>query len=167
MTGGAGRPRQNMDVPPPDGERTDAGPRDSERKRRRGVPPALVVDHKGAKCPTLGSPSGTSLEGGEESEGEAARPASVRPLPAFLDRTFAMVDEASSNGIVGWSTNGDTFVIRRLDLFEEEVIPRFFNHRNLLSFVRQLNNHGERKERARVIRVVRTEWHVIVVVVLA
>lgn len=80
--------------------------------------------------------------GGAESEGEV-RPASVGPLPAFLDRTFAMVDEASSDGIVGWSTNGDTFVIKRLDLFEEEVIPRFFNHRNLLSFVRQLNNHGE------------------------
>lgn len=67
----------------------------------------------------------------------------IGPLPAFLDRTFAMVDESGSDGIVGWSSSGETFVIKRLDLFEEDVIPRFFNHRNLLSFVRQLNNHGE------------------------
>lgn len=80
---------------------------------------------------------------GEAEREDEAKPASVRPLPAFLDRTFAMVDEASSDSIVGWSPAGDTFVIKRLDLFEEEVIPRFFNHRNLLSFVRQLNNHGE------------------------
>ncbi|CAN0396578.1 unnamed protein product, partial [Hapterophycus canaliculatus] len=55
-----------------------------------------------------------------------------------------MVDEPSSDAIISWSKAGDTFVIKRLDLFEEEVIPRFFNHRNLLSFARQLNNHGER-----------------------
>ncbi|CAM9992162.1 unnamed protein product, partial [Scytosiphon promiscuus] len=67
---------------------------------------------------------------------------SAGPLPAFVDRTLAMVDEPSSDAIVSWSKTGDTFVIKRLDLFEEEVIPRFFNHRNLLSFARQLNNHG-------------------------
>lgn len=136
-----------MDAPPSDGERPDAGPRDSEEKRQREIPPAV-----GNNSRTLGSLPGTPREGEEESEGEAARPASVGPLPAFLDRTFAMVDEASSDSIVGWSTNGDTFVIKRLDLFEEEVIPRFFNHRNLLSFVRQLNNHGEER-RGRALRV--------------
>lgn len=103
--------------------------------------------------------SGTSLPTtrGDNSGGDAAsssaadagdrneqtHPKSVGPLPAFLDRTFAMVDEQTSDDIVGWMAAGDTFVIKRLDLFEEEVIPRFFNHRNLFSFVRQLNNHGE------------------------
>lgn len=71
------------------------------------------------------------------------KPRNVGPVPAFLDRTYAMVDEEDSAEIVGWGDSGDTFVIKRLDLFEEEVIPRFFNHRNLYSFVRQLNNHGE------------------------
>lgn len=67
----------------------------------------------------------------------------IGPVAAFLERTFKMVDEASSNGIVTWSATGDSFIIKRVDLFEKEVIPRFFNHSNLLSFVRQLNNHGE------------------------
>lgn len=74
---------------------------------------------------------------------ETARRRNVGPVPVFLDRTYAMVDEKSSAEIVAWGALGDTFVIKRLDLFEEEVIPRFFNHRNLFSFVRQLNNHGE------------------------
>ncbi|CAM9504066.1 unnamed protein product [Choristocarpus tenellus] len=63
------------------------------------------------------------------------------PLPAFLDRTFDMVDKGSED-IVSWSTSGTSFVIKRVDLFEEEVIPRFFNHKNLFSFVRQLNFYG-------------------------
>lgn len=62
---------------------------------------------------------------------------------AFLATVFAMVDEPSSDSIVTWSEQGDSFVIKRLDLLEEQVIPRFFNHRDLLSFVVQLNNHGE------------------------
>ncbi|CAN0481835.1 unnamed protein product [Laminaria digitata] len=134
------------EAPPPDGKGSDAGLRDSERKRRRKILPGGGggVSHNGANSRTLASPGSRDGVDGEEgqSEGEA-KPASVGPLPAFLDRTFAMVDEADSDCIVGWSANGDTFVIKRLDLFEEEVIPRFFNHRNLLSFVRQLNNHGE------------------------
>lgn len=81
-------------------------------------------------------------ESGAENEAEQ-RPRAIGPVPAFLDRTYAMVDEKGSDEIVSWGALGDTFVIKRLDLFEEEVIPRFFNHRNLFSFVRQLNNHGE------------------------
>lgn len=83
--------------------------------------------------------SGQGSTGGDSQ----AKPRNVGPVPAFLDRTYAMVDEEDSAEIVGWGVSGDTFVIKRLDLFEEEVIPRFFNHRNLYSFVRQLNNHGE------------------------
>ncbi|CAM9210818.1 unnamed protein product, partial [Sphacelaria rigidula] len=78
---------------------------------------------------------------------EQLRPRPIGPVPAFLDRTYAMVDEKGSDEIVSWGALGDTFVIKRLDLFEEEVIPRFFNHRNLFSFVRQLNNHGFSKVR--------------------
>ena len=39
----------------------------------------------------------------------------------------------------GWSTNGDTIVIKDMKLFAEEVIPTAYKHNNFSSFVRQLN----------------------------
>lgn len=89
---------------------------------------------------TSSSGQGGAVSGDSE---EAARPSTIGPVPAFLDRTYAMVDEKDSAETVAWGALGDTFVIKRLDVCEEEVIPRFFNHRNLFSFVRQLNNHGK------------------------
>lgn len=124
-----------MDTPPIDGEK---------------LIEQSINKSSGLRMVALPGSTGGTISGGSgdrpaRSEGKANRPRDVGPLPAFLDRTFAMVDEASSDDVVGWAPNGDTFLIKRLDLFEEQVIPRFFNHRNLFSFVRQLNNHGEER----------------------
>lgn len=41
--------------------------------------------------------------------------------------------------IGGWSTNGDTIIIRDVKEFSEKVIPTAYKHNNFSSFVRQLN----------------------------
>lgn len=74
-----------------------------------------------------------------------ARAAGPSPAPPFVEKTYAIVN-GEPDDIVSWSRQedgGDTFVIKRVDLFEEHVLPRFFNHRNYSSFLRQLNNYGE------------------------
>lgn len=73
--------------------------------------------------------------------GAAAEQAAVAPPPVFLDRTYTMVD-TSPDDVVSWSENGDSFIIKKVDAFEA-MLPAFFNHRNFLSFVRQLNLYGE------------------------
>ncbi|CAM9244087.1 unnamed protein product, partial [Discosporangium mesarthrocarpum] len=100
-----------------------------------------------------GSPASEEPEEGEGAERNGARSEVVEfsdscrqnhnsgPLPAFLDRTYDMVDKGSDE-IVCWSSTGTSFLIKRVELFEEEVIPKFFNHKNLFSFVRQLNFYG-------------------------
>lgn len=71
---------------------------------------------------------------------------SSSPAPPFVEKTYRIV-EFESDDIVSWwrqeSTGEDSFVIKRVDLFQEQVLPRFFNHRNYSSFLRQLNNYGE------------------------
>lgn len=73
--------------------------------------------------------------------GAAAEQAAVAPPPVFLDRTYSMVDTGPDD-VVSWSENGDSFIIKKVDAFEA-MLPAFFNHRNFLSFVRQLNLYGE------------------------
>lgn len=72
-----------------------------------------------------------------------ARPMQLSPVAPFVSKAYAIVN-GEPDGIVSWweSDGEDTFVIKRVDVFQEQVLPRFFSHRNYSSFVRQLNNHG-------------------------
>lgn len=51
----------------------------------------------------------------------------------------------SNPDIVSWCDQGTTFVIHDPDVFVDCVVPEFFKHNNLSSFVRQLNFYGFRK----------------------
>jgi heat shock transcription factor 1 len=66
-------------------------------------------------------------------------------LPAFLSKTFEIFSRADFASICGWNAAGDTIIIHDPDVFVKQVLPRFFKHRNLPSFVRQLNMYGFHK----------------------
>lgn len=51
----------------------------------------------------------------------------------------------SDPAIISWADDGETFVVKDPDRFEQEVIPKFFKHRKFSSFVRQLNFYKFRK----------------------
>eukprot|EP01104_Vermistella_antarctica_P021145 TRINITY_DN936_c0_g2_i1.p1 TRINITY_DN936_c0_g2~~TRINITY_DN936_c0_g2_i1.p1 ORF type:complete len:754 (+),score=154.86 TRINITY_DN936_c0_g2_i1:142-2403(+) len=67
--------------------------------------------------------------------------------PAFVLKTFTIVEEEATNDIVSWCCEtGDTsFAIWKSEAFEKEVLPRYFKHGNMCSFVRQLNSYGFHK----------------------
>jgi hypothetical protein len=64
--------------------------------------------------------------------------------PVFLRKTYVMLDESPSD-VVGWSHDGLSFIVSNAEKFAEHIIPRYFKHKNLASFVRQLNFYGFRK----------------------
>jgi len=63
----------------------------------------------------------------------------------FVRKTYEIVSDPSTNAIVCWSPSGDSFLILQEHLFQKEILPKYFKHDNLCSFIRQLNTYGFRK----------------------
>eukprot|EP00531_Pseudo-nitzschia_arenysensis_P015448 CAMPEP_0116138744 /NCGR_PEP_ID=MMETSP0329-20121206/12940_1 /TAXON_ID=697910 /ORGANISM="Pseudo-nitzschia arenysensis, Strain B593" /LENGTH=353 /DNA_ID=CAMNT_0003633737 /DNA_START=33 /DNA_END=1094 /DNA_ORIENTATION=- len=68
-------------------------------------------------------------------------------LNKFLTKTFHMIEQCDPS-VASWSADGKSFVIRDVDSFARDVLPRYFKHSKFASFVRQLNFYSFRKLRA-------------------
>ncbi|KAK6930687.1 Heat shock factor (HSF)-type, DNA-binding [Dillenia turbinata] len=66
------------------------------------------------------------------------------PAP-FLLKTYDMVDDSSTDEIVSWSSNINSFVVWNPPEFARLLLPTYFKHNNFSSFIRQLNTYGFRK----------------------
>ncbi|KAL4284152.1 hypothetical protein GQ457_16G029140 [Hibiscus cannabinus] len=65
--------------------------------------------------------------------------------PPFLTKTYEIIDDSSTNHIISWSRNDNSFIVWDPQAFSISLLPRFFKHNNFSSFVRQLNTYGFRK----------------------
>eukprot|EP00117_Sycon_ciliatum_P004382 scpid49106/ scgid0354/ Heat shock factor protein 3; HSF 3C; HSTF 3C; Heat shock transcription factor 3 len=61
------------------------------------------------------------------------------PVPAFLQKLWAMVSDPETNNVICWAEDGKSFIVKNPDLLSQEILPKYFKHRNFSSFVRQLN----------------------------
>lgn len=73
-----------------------------------------------------------------------AEPTSNSPTP-FLSKTYRLVDDDSTDGIISWSRDGSSFIVWDPTEFAETILPKFFKHNNFSSFLRQLNTYQFRK----------------------
>jgi len=67
-----------------------------------------------------------------------------QPSP-FVKKTYDFVSDPTLDDVVSWSEAGDSFVIWKPHELQVNVLPRFFKHNNLCSFIRQLNTYDFRK----------------------
>jgi len=65
--------------------------------------------------------------------------------PPFVRKTFQLVSDNTTNHIVSWSEDGTSFTIWNTHAFQKDILPQYFKHNNLCSFVRQLNTYGFHK----------------------
>ncbi|XP_041428535.1 heat shock factor protein 3-like [Xenopus laevis] len=67
------------------------------------------------------------------------------PAPVFLTKLWVLMEDPANCDMIAWNTNGQTFSILDEQRFTKEILPRYFKHSNLSSFIRQLNMYGFRK----------------------
>jgi len=62
------------------------------------------------------------------------------PAPAqFLMKTYAMVNDPATDGIVSWGgPEKKSLVVWNMAEFARDILPKYFNHSNFSSFVREL-----------------------------
>lgn len=63
-------------------------------------------------------------------------------IAPFLIKLFEIVSSPASDNLVCWSEYGESFRIVDRTKFAQEVLPHYFKHDNLRSFIRQLNIYG-------------------------
>ncbi|XP_049612943.1 heat shock factor protein 2 [Syngnathus scovelli] len=66
-------------------------------------------------------------------------------VPAFLTKLWTLVEDADTNELICWSQEGNSFLVLDEQRFSKEILPKFFKHNNMASFIRQLNMYGFRK----------------------
>nr|6J6W_A Chain A, Heat shock factor protein 4 [Homo sapiens]6J6W_B Chain B, Heat shock factor protein 4 [Homo sapiens] len=66
-------------------------------------------------------------------------------VPAFLGNLWALVGDPGTDHLIRWSPSGTSFLVSDQSRFAKEVLPQYFKHSNMASFVRQLNMYGFRK----------------------
>ncbi|XP_066963990.1 heat shock factor protein 1 isoform X8 [Macrobrachium rosenbergii] len=66
-------------------------------------------------------------------------------VPAFLTKLWRLVDDRQTNDLICWTENGRSFIIQNQARFARELLPQYYKHNNMASFVRQLNMYGFHK----------------------
>lgn len=68
--------------------------------------------------------------------------------PAFLEKLFDILeDENDFHHLISWQPDGNSFIIKKVNEFSEIVLPKYFKHSNIQSYIRQLNMYGFSKTR--------------------
>ncbi|PPD92669.1 hypothetical protein GOBAR_DD10428 [Gossypium barbadense] len=62
--------------------------------------------------------------------------------PPFLTKTFEMVEDPETDPIVSWSIHRNSFIVWDSHKFSENLLPKYFKHKNFSSFIRQLNTYA-------------------------
>lgn len=67
--------------------------------------------------------------------------------PSFLSKLYQILNEKEYSSYIHWSQDGTTVVISDPTGLTKKVLPKFYNHHNYASFVRQLNMYDFHKIR--------------------
>lgn len=65
-------------------------------------------------------------------------------LKPFVYAAYEMVTN-NEGPYIGFSIDGNALEIRDVTLFSEKILPKYFKHKNISSFIRQLNMYGFEK----------------------
>lgn len=67
------------------------------------------------------------------------------PTPAFLSKLWQLVNARDNQDLVCWAQGGRSFLVNDQSKFAKEILPNYFKHQKMNSFIRQLNMYGFKK----------------------
>ena len=79
--------------------------------------------------------------GGRAAAAPAPEPWQTPAVPPFLAKTFELVEDPATDGVVSWGAARNSFVVRDPHAFAAELLPRHFKHANFSTFLRQLSTY--------------------------
>ena len=85
----------------------------------------------------------STMDGGHGGQGDSAFANST--MAPFLTKLYQIVSAQTTDHCIQWTSKGDSFVISDPDTFARDILPTYFKHNNIRSFIRQLNTYGFRK----------------------
>lgn len=65
----------------------------------------------------------------------------------ILNVLFPFIQNQDFSRIIYWSPAGTEFIIKDINKFQQVVLPKYFRHNKINSFIRQLNMYGFHKSR--------------------
>ena len=68
-----------------------------------------------------------------------------RQSESFLTKLYDILNSANYRNIISWDEEGKKLLIFDSMKLSNEVLPKFYKHRNYSSFIRQLNLYGFHK----------------------
>ncbi|KAG8143907.1 hypothetical protein E2320_001050 [Naja naja] len=71
----------------------------------------------------------------QDSTTALAMDAYTSSVPAFLTKLWTLVEDPETNHLICWNTNGTSFHVFDQSQFAKEVLPKYFKHNNMASFV--------------------------------
>jgi len=66
-------------------------------------------------------------------------------VPAFLSKLWKMVNNPEFANLICWSDDGNSFLIKNQTQFAASLLPYYYKHSNMASFIRQLNMYDFHK----------------------
>uniref|UniRef100_A0A0A9Z1H6 Heat shock factor protein 1 n=3 Tax=Lygus hesperus TaxID=30085 RepID=A0A0A9Z1H6_LYGHE len=66
-------------------------------------------------------------------------------VPAFIAKLWHMVSDPNCDDLICWAEDGTSFFIKDQVRFCSQLLPRYYKHNNMASFIRQLNKYGFHK----------------------
>ena len=82
------------------------------------------------------------LDAGGRAAPESLRtPPPASQVPPFLAKTFELVEDPATDGVVSWGAARNSFVVWDPHAFAAGLLPRRFKHANFSTFLRQLSTY--------------------------
>ena len=70
-----------------------------------------------------------------------------------MRKLYNMLMKESLKGAIAWSDEGTSFEVHQREQFIQVILPRYFKHQNMNSFIRQLNMYDFKKNKRSIYEI--------------